>query len=117
MSFLNSFFIHFFSQKVGEDQFGNKYYIGKSKNYLGHNRRYVIYKGIAEPSKVPPLWHAWLHFLSDNVPAHEQNLKWQHEHLPNLTGTKFSYTPKGSNNLRNDVASDYNKWQPKQGKI
>ena len=113
MSFLNKLVINFFCKKIGEDQFGNIYYEGKNSDYLGNQKRYVVYRGIAEPSKVPPLWHAWLHYLSDDLPGSEENYSWQHQHLPNLTGTKFSYHP-SSEKLREKVSSDYLKWKPKE---
>lgn len=61
---------------VGTDQFGNRYYREKSARQLrrgggfdSRERRWVIYKGEAEASKVPPEWHAWLHHTIDEVPA------------------------------------------------
>lgn len=107
MSFLNSFFIKLFCKKVGSDEFGNSYYESNSKNYLNQKKRYVIYNGISEPSKVPPLWHGWLHYLSDELPTlNAKKYEWQKHYLPNLTGTKFAYvsqkTSKGS----------YTSWKP-----
>jgi NADH:ubiquinone oxidoreductase subunit len=48
---------------VGEDDFGNRYYAAKTirDGDAGRQRRWVIYKGYAEPSKVPAEWHGWLH--------------------------------------------------------
>ncbi len=107
MSFLNHLVISFFCKKVGEDQYGNKYFQGRNTNYLGKKKRYVIYHGVVEPSKVPPLWHAWLHYLSDEVPSTIDKYKWQQEPIPNCTGTKFSYSPS-----RGKVSADYSKWEP-----
>lgn len=112
MSFLNSCFISIFYKKIGEDNFGNKYYEGRKKDILGLNRRFVIYKGKAEPSKVPPLWHSWLHHLSDEIPMVLKNFNWQKDYLPNLTGTKFSYDPSKKSDYKNEFTY-YNKWQPK----
>ena len=50
---------------VGKDEFGNKYYRGKGRKLNGRERRWVVYKGNVEASKVPPEWHAWLHFTVD----------------------------------------------------
>ncbi len=93
MSFLNRLVVRIFATKIGEDRFGNHYYEGRNTNYLGVKKRYVIYSGkLVEPSKVPPLWHAWLHYLSNDIPsADSKKLPWQREHLPNLTGTKLAY--------------------------
>lgn len=99
---IKSYLIKTLSEYVGNDVFGNKYY---QKN----DRRYVVYKGIQEPSKVPPMWHAWLHHLIDEKPSYEQLEKhrWQKKHQPNLTGTKNSYSPS-----RKEVSSDYKSWRP-----
>ncbi len=55
---------------VGTDEYGNRYYRlkGDKPRRLGggrfsRERRWVIYKGEAEGSKVPPEWHAWLHHM------------------------------------------------------
>ena len=91
---MNKIWIRLFCTMVGSDQFGNRYYIKKDAN--GKERRYVYYSGIDEGSKVPPMWHAWLHYMSDEVPIHVDNqyYSWQETHVPNLTGTKHAYVPK-----------------------
>ena len=50
---------------VGTDQFGNRYYREKTRRALvkgggmpSRERRWVLYNGIAEASRVPPQWHA-----------------------------------------------------------
>ena len=77
--------------KVGEDEFGNVYHEAKkaSPEYEGRKRRWVIYKGYADPTTVPPEWHGWLHHSYDELP---ENLgikrhDWQLPHKPNMTGT------------------------------
>ncbi len=50
-------------QKVGTDGFGNHYYSGRRNSLYGRERRWVVYNGIDEASKVPPEWHAWLHHI------------------------------------------------------
>ncbi|MGI4776427.1 MAG: NADH-ubiquinone oxidoreductase subunit NDUFA12 family protein [Janthinobacterium lividum] len=113
MSFLNRFFINIFNTKMGCDQYGNKYYESNAKAHIKSRRRYILYNGICEPSKVPPMWHAWLHYMIDEVPKNVMNHAWQRAYLPNLTGTKNSYSPQINNSLRNDKVSGYNSWQPK----
>jgi NADH:ubiquinone oxidoreductase subunit len=104
-------------QFIGQDKFGNKYYESYKVNQsLGRKTRSVMYQGMAETSKVPPRWHAWLHYLSDEIP-YDNKLQygWQKEYLPNLTGTKYAYRPKGHMTLggiRSPVASDYQAWRP-----
>lgn len=110
MSFIDKYIVKFFSTKVGEDHLGNQYYIGPRKDYLGKNKRYVIYKGIEETSKIPPMWHAWLHYLVDDLPKKGDNYEWQSEHLPNLSGTKYAYDPSSSSGKKVDL---YQKWEPK----
>src|SRR5262249_33758973 len=52
-----------YGEFVGPDEFGNRYYRtrgGKIDPTLGFERRWVIYNGLVEASKVPPNWHGWL---------------------------------------------------------
>ena len=46
--------------KVGIDSFCNKYYESKKGK---KKKRFVIYNGIDETSRVPARWHAWLALL------------------------------------------------------
>ena len=57
------------SQCVGEDEMGNRYFetVEKRYDYDGRNRRFVIYKGYADASKVSPDWHGWLHHTFDRA--------------------------------------------------
>ena len=50
--------------KVGEDNQGNIYYREKDGD-----KRWVIYKGEVEASRIPPEWHAWLHYTIDETPV------------------------------------------------
>ena len=96
---------------VDEDQFGNKYYRQK-----GGRRRWVIYAGRPEASKVPPEWHAWLHHTIEEAPTKPaEQPAWLKEHLPNLTGTAAAYRPSGSlldAGRRPQATGDYEAWQP-----
>ncbi|USG59479.1 NADH:ubiquinone oxidoreductase subunit NDUFA12 [Sneathiella marina] len=107
-------------EQVGEDMFGNRYYRekGKATGPVGRARRWVIYKGRPEASKVPPAWHIWLHYTTDDLPDQQQleQNTWQEEHLPNLTGTDFAYRPGGAINQaghRQKGSGDYEAWKPK----
>lgn len=97
---------------VGSDQFGNQYYRHKDDPH----RRWVLYKGEPEASKVPPEWHGWLHHSTDDVPAGEiARRSWQKDHLPNLTGTPFAYKPPGGLSAgakRSAATGDYEAWSP-----
>ncbi|MDB5453963.1 MAG: dehydrogenase [Caulobacteraceae bacterium] len=105
--------------KVGEDAFGNSYYEARdaSDSYGDHKRRWVIYTGYAEASKVPPEWHGWLHYTFDEPPT-QGNLpspKFEKEHVPNLTGTLNAWRPKGSiarEGSRPHATGDYQPWKP-----
>ncbi|MBW7835673.1 MAG: NADH:ubiquinone oxidoreductase subunit NDUFA12 [Sphingomonadales bacterium] len=99
-------------QLVGADAEGNRYYRERKGD-----RRWVIYNGVVEASRVPPEWHAWLHRLVDSPPS-ERPLpakSWEKEHVPNLTGTVGAYFPPGSLNeggRRARATGDYEAWQP-----
>ena len=81
---------------VGRDADGNRYYESRSVRPGQRMRRWVIYAGAPEASKVPPEWHAWLHHMVDEVPAPGQKYPWELPHQPNLTGTPLAYHPHGS---------------------
>ena len=76
---------------IGNDQFGNKYYTSSK------GKRWVIYKNSVESSKIPPEWHRWIHFITNNKPSDNINkFKWQKKHEENLTGSMKAYKPEGS---------------------
>jgi NADH:ubiquinone oxidoreductase subunit len=96
---------------AGQDKFGNRYYQSKDKK-----RRWVIYAGTVEASRVPPEWHGWLHHtvdapLNGDIPRKP----WEAEHQPNLTGTPAAYRPEGSlwkDGKRPPATGDYEAWRP-----
>jgi NADH:ubiquinone oxidoreductase subunit len=96
---------------VGEDQFGNRYYKEKSGD-----RRWVIYSGDVEASRVPPEWHAWLHHTVEDAPlGPRKEIPWEKEHIANLTGTPAAYHPSGSlveAGSRPPATGDYEAWRP-----
>jgi len=103
---------------VGSDHFGNRYYVQRSGvGPLGKPRRWVVYRNLAEPSKVPPGWYGWLHYIVD-VPPEEENYvsrPWEKSHRPNLTGTPEAYRPTGSivgPGKRQPTTADYLPWRP-----
>ena len=109
-----------FGELVGEDEQGNRYYRtrgGKIDPTLGFERRWVIYSGYADASKVPASWHGWLHHTVD-VPPTQERVKtwpWEKPHRPNLTGTPQAYRPPGSTlaqNRRHPATGDYKAWTP-----
>jgi NADH:ubiquinone oxidoreductase subunit len=104
---------------VGKDEFGSRYYEAKdtSDSYDGRKRRWVIYEGYAEASKVPPDWHGWLHYTFDEPPttAPLKRRPWEKDHKPNLTGTLGAWRPQGSisrGGERQAASGDYQPWTP-----
>ena len=79
-------------QKVGEDDQGNIYYQTRDGK-----RRWVIFNGEAEASRVPPDWHGWLHHTYAETPTTGRlpHKKWEKPHEPNMTGTPAAYAPAG----------------------
>lgn len=102
---------------VGKDEFGNRYFEARRAAKKGERRRrWVIYNGMPEPSKVPPHWHGWLHYtLAAPIPEAAHRYRWQKPHVPNLTGTKGRYLPAGhisKGGARASAAADYEPWTP-----
>jgi len=108
-------------QFVGEDEFGNRYYRYTQANPIDSNvgaeRRWVVYNGYADASKVPPGWRAWLCHNGDLAPSEEtyKAHAWEKPFLPNLTGTTQAYRPQGSvlaSGQRPSATGDYVPWTP-----
>jgi len=101
---------------VGTDSQGNRYYRGKRRPAGGREKRWVLYEGTVEASRVPPAWHSWLHHTTDEVPSGDgRKWEWQKEHQPNLTGTPAAYRPPGhvlEGGRRARATGDYEPWQP-----
>jgi NADH:ubiquinone oxidoreductase subunit len=104
---------------VGMDDFGNRYFEARdaSDSYDAHKRRWVIYDGYAEASKVPAEWSGWLHYTFDEPPTTNPlpRRSWEKDHIPNLTGTVHAWRPKGSlsrGGQRAVATSDYQPWKP-----
>lgn len=115
--------IHFTIAKrgvfVGQDEFGNRYYEAKDlkDSFDKNKRRWVVFNGYAEASKVPPDWHGWLHHTFAEPPTTAPLLRrtWEKEHRPNLSGTIYAYRPKGSlarGGERQRATGDYEAWTP-----
>ena len=97
--------------KLGSDSLGNVYYGSKS------GRRWVVYDGANDPSRLPPEWYAWLHHQLDDVP--DQALppppKFLKAPTGNLTGTPQAYRPSGAmerGGIRQAASGDYEAWTP-----
>jgi NADH:ubiquinone oxidoreductase subunit len=107
-------------RQIGSDALGNIYYesarIADSSGVP--TRRWVIYNGANDASRVPPEWHGWLHHTNDLVPeALPAPRSWEKEALPNLTGTVEAYRPAGAlerGGNRAAATGDYEAWSPGQ---
>ncbi|UUL82879.1 NADH:ubiquinone oxidoreductase subunit NDUFA12 [Sphingomonas qomolangmaensis] len=102
-------------QKMGSDSLGNVYWMG-GKDTAGRPRRWVIYNGANDASRVPPEWFGWLHQQSDDVPDQSvQPRAWEQPPLPNQTGTALAYRPPGAlekGGQRVRATGDYEAWSP-----
>ena len=100
---------------IGTDRDGNRYYTEKKAIPGRRQRRWVLYKGKVEASKVPAEWHAWLHYtVKDPLPA-PADKPWVKPHLANATGTPNAYLPPGHDRrggVRAAATGDYEAWQP-----
>jgi NADH:ubiquinone oxidoreductase subunit len=102
---------------VGKDEQGNQYFEEKRPSLDGRKRRWVIYHGLAEASRVPPDWHGWLHHTFEEPPtiAPLKKKAFEKPHRPNLTGTIHAYRPPGSlarGGERAPATGDYEAWKP-----
>ena len=89
---------------VGKDSFGNKYYENKK------GKRWVIYNGEIDASKIPVEWYSWIHFTQNKIEKkHDfQKYEWQKPHQHNLTGTNNSYYPYKNKNV---LKKKYKSWK------
>lgn len=96
--------------KVGEDEHGNRFYRTQDDK-----RRWVIYNGETEASRIGPDWHGWLHHTFKEPPSEKPLARksWEKDHEENLTGTAMAYAPAGS--IRRGAPAerrDYEAWNP-----
>ncbi len=97
--------------KVGEDEQGNAYYQTRDGK-----RRWVIYNGEVQASRISPDWHGWIHFTWDEPPTKTplKHKAWELPHQENQTGLITAYAPAGSlRRIQPLERRDYEAWQPK----
>jgi len=94
----------FTGKLVGVDAAGNKYY----KNKAG--KRWVIYIGEIDASKIPSEWFSWIHFTKNRIENNHDLKKydWQKPHLSNQTGTENAYYPNKNNE---QIKKKYSNWK------
>jgi len=97
-------FTIFFGKLVGQDEYGNKYYQNKN------GKRWVIYNGEIDATKIPNEWYSWIHFTKNKIEnLHEiKKFSWQKPHQSNLSGTKKAYRPNKNNNANK---KKYKNWK------
>jgi NADH:ubiquinone oxidoreductase subunit len=115
-TFTTNLFTRRFGKRAGEDHLGNVYYQGGTDVY-GKPRRWVIYKGSNDASRVPPEWHRWLHGTMEETPdvGLPAPRPWQEQGRQNMTGTREAYRPAGSleaGGKRAAATGDYEAWSP-----
>ncbi|MBN2760475.1 MAG: NADH:ubiquinone oxidoreductase subunit NDUFA12 [Rhodobacteraceae bacterium] len=96
--------------KVGEDDQGNIFYQTRDKK-----KRWVIFNGESEASRISPDWHGWLHHTWDEPPTDKPlaHKAWEKPHQENLTGTALAYAPAGSiRRAQPTERRDYEAWSP-----
>jgi len=104
-------------KRVGQDQLGNVYYSGKPRRGYKRDRRWVIYNGEVEATRVPPEWHNWLHHTTDILPQEQNPLRreWQKPPEKNMSGSTGAYVPPGHvlrGAQRQKATGDYQAWTP-----
>jgi NADH:ubiquinone oxidoreductase subunit len=98
---------------VGADAFGNRYYHERKTPAGQRQRRWVIYKGEPEASKVPAEWHIWLHHTADAPIPDSARRAWQKPHIENMTGTSQAWLPPALEGKKRPKATgDYQAWKP-----
>lgn len=99
-------------RKVGEDDQGNTFYVNEDGS-----KRWVMFNGDTEASRISPDWHGWLHHTYDAPPSEKPlpTKSWEKPHLPNMTGTTGAYVPPGAVTTparRPHATGDYDAWAP-----
>ena len=104
----------FFGKPVGQDKFGNRYYVSKKKP----SRKWVLYKNEKDPTVIPVKWQQWLTDDNNAKPPFENNsnvkYSWEKGRIQNNTGTSKAYHP--AKVLKKEQAGNeqkkYKSWQP-----
>jgi NADH:ubiquinone oxidoreductase subunit len=108
--------------RVGTDENGNVYFASKRSRNLGNGaeRRWVIYNGPNDASRIPPEWYSWLLHQIEGTPdeALPPAPRFLKESTGNRTGTPQAYLPSGAlqrGGQRQAASGDYEAWTPGEG--
>ncbi|TMJ12313.1 MAG: NADH:ubiquinone oxidoreductase subunit NDUFA12 [Alphaproteobacteria bacterium] len=112
---VSGWFIRRHGSEVGSDSLGNRYFAEKKGK-----RRWVVYNGPNDASRIPPDWYSWIHHQIDGLP--DESLppapKFLKDPVPNQTGTPLAYRPPGAlerGGQRAAASGDYEAWTPGEG--
>ena len=94
----------FSGKLVGSDSAGNKYYKNKA------DKRWVIYNGEIDASKIPIEWYSWIHFTNNRIENNHdlEKYNWQKPHQSNQTGTENAHYPNRNNE---QIKKKYTSWK------
>lgn len=100
-------------EEAGRDEAGNIYF----RHRQDPARRWVMYAGANDSSRVPPGWNAWLRGTIDGVPdkALPPQRPFEQPSQANLTGSDGAWRPSGSiraGGKRAASTGDYSAWTP-----
>ena len=103
-TFINTIF---FGKLIGRDESGNKYYESKK------GKRWVIYNGEINASKINSDWYSWIHYQTNEKPSEKNHVKysWQKPQAENKTGTSEAYKPNKISKKSKDFKK-YEIWKP-----
>ena len=102
-------------EEAGRDEAGNLYF----RHRKDPARRWVMYSGANDSSRVSPGWNAWLRGTIDDVPDKSlpERRAFEAAPQPNLTGSEQAWRPSGSirsGGQRPAATGDYSAWTPDQ---
>ena len=108
-----SLFTRLRGEEAGRDDSGAIYF----RDRKDPTRRWVVYAGDNDGSRVPPDWQSWLRGTIDDVPdkALPRPCRFHRKPEPNLTGTMAAFRPDGalgSGRIRPASTGDYEPWIP-----
>ena len=95
---------NFFRKTCWKRFYGNKYYQNKT------GKRWVIYSGEIDASKIPSEWYSWMHFTNNRIENNHdlEKYNWQKPHQSNQTGTENAYHPNRNNE---QIKKKYTSWK------